>query len=188
MTGVSNTSRVGRVRLGRRTGATLLDLTIGVMLAVVTVGAVVSSLTSGYSLNRANRERGLALGVAEGVLERLRSETFDEIFARFDQTIVDDPASGSSPGAGFAVQGLTALEGDADGLPGEIAFPGDGSTLREDQVDRELGTPLDLDGDGAIDALDHATDYRLLPVRVSVVWSGASGAQRVDLVTTLGGR
>lgn len=155
------------------------------MLVIVTVGAVTSALTSGYSLNRANRERSKALGIAEGVLERLRSETFEEAFARYNATAADDPLGGSSPGAGFAVEGLQALDGDADGLAGEIEFPGDGLQLREDVTDRELGMPRDLSGDGAEDALDHAGDYVVLPVRVSIIWTGAGGDKRVDLVTTL---
>jgi hypothetical protein len=172
-------------RAGGQKGTTLLDLAIGIMLVVVTVGAVTSSLTAGHSMNRVNRERSKALGIAEGVLERLRSEDFEEIFARYNATTADDPVAGASPGAGFAVEGLAPLENDPDGLVGRIEFPGDGLVLREDFVDRELGTPRDLNGDGAQDALDHAGDYLVLPVRVSAVWTGSGGMKRVDLVTTL---
>lgn len=169
---------------GRR-GTTLLDLTIGIMLVIVTVGAVSSSLSSGYSLNRANRERSKALGIAEGVLERIRAEPFEEIFARYNATNADDPGTGASPGAAFAVEGLRPVDGDPDGFVGAVEFPGDGLVLREDVVDRELGMPRDLNSDGIEDALDHAADYLVLPVRVSIVWQGAGGEKRVELVTTL---
>jgi hypothetical protein len=172
-------------RTGCRRGTTLLDLSIGIMLVIVTVGAVTTALTSGYALNRANRERSKALGIAEGVLERVRSEDFEEVFARYNATAADDPVGGVSPGACFGVEGLQALAGDADGLAGAIEFPGVGLVLREDFVDRDLGLPRDLNGDGAQDALDHGGDYLVLPVRVSIVWTGAGGDKRVDLVTTL---
>lgn len=170
---------------GGRTGTTLLDLTIGIMLVIVTAGAVVSSLTSGYSLSRSNRERGRALAGAEAVLEALRAETFEEIFSRYNATDADDPVAGSSPGSAFDVEGLVAVPGDADGRVGEIEFPGGGVVLREDAVDAELGMPRDLNGDLAEDALDHAADYLVLPVRVSVAWTGAGGEKRVELTTTV---
>lgn len=49
--------------------------------------------------------------------------------------------------------------------------------LREDTVDPNLGMPRDLNGDGVIDGLNHASDYVILPVRIEVKWS-ESGADR----------
>jgi hypothetical protein len=45
--------------------------------------------------------------------------------------------------------------------------------------------PRDLDGDGVVDALNHATNYVLLPVRVRVAWRGVSGARQLDFDTLL---
>ena len=51
---------------------------------------------------------------------------------------------------------------------GEIVMPtlaGSPEVLREDIANAPLGMPMDLNGDGAITATNHALDYTLLPVR-----------------------
>jgi hypothetical protein len=81
-----------------------------------------------------------------------------------------------------------SVAGDADGRVGEVIFPngGNGATfLAENEVDPALGLTRDLNGDGAIDALDHSGDYRLLPVRVRVAWSGATGDRQIELEALL---
>jgi hypothetical protein len=62
------------------------------------------------------------------------------------------------------------------GLPGQ---------LREDAVNSLLGMPRDLNGDGAVDAASHASDYKLLPVQVRVRWRSPSGPGVVELHTLL---
>jgi hypothetical protein len=57
--------------------------------------------------------------------------------------------------------------------------------LREDVNLPELGMPRDLNGDGAVDAGNHSTDYRLLPVIVRVRWQGAGGPSQFELKTML---
>lgn len=66
----------------------------------------------------------------------------------------------------------------------EVEFPGGGTTLREDTVDPLLGMPRDLNGDG--DTLDDAaTDYVILPVRVTLTWNGLSGPMTYEISTYL---
>jgi len=50
-----------------------------------------------------------------------------------------------------------------------------------------IGMPRDLNLDGAVDALYHAGDYMILPVRVRVQWMGASGPRTVELQTQISG-
>ncbi len=166
-------------------GFTLLELLISATVFVLVAGAVVTTLSAAIALNSTNRETILATQAAESALEALKGTAFDEVFVRYNATAADDPANDPSPGSAFAVQGLGVQEGDADGLAGEIQFPGDGLTLREDADDLELGMPRDLSGEGNIDANDHAADYRLLPVRAVVEWQGRNGARRVELVCVL---
>jgi hypothetical protein len=65
-----------------------------------------------------------------------------------------------------------------DGFPGE---------LRESTVDASLGMPRDLNGDGVMHATNsYSTDYRVLPVRVRVTWTGTAGPGEVELRTLLG--
>ena len=94
------------------------------------------------------------------------------------------------PGSSFAVRGLDPTDGDADGLVGEIRFPVEpgGLELREDLVDESLGMPQDLNGDGFVDDQDHADDYRLLPVSVTLRWKGTLRVQTFELRTLLADR
>jgi hypothetical protein len=45
--------------------------------------------------------------------------------------------------------------------------------------------PRDLNGDGVIDALNHADDYLILPVTLRLEWRGAAGNARQDYHTVL---
>lgn len=119
------------------------------------------------------------------MIEALQGEVFREAFVRYNAIPDDDPAGGDSPGDSFAVAGLEPLPADPDGLPGEVIFPGDGVQLLEHVVDVELGMPRDLGGATGVDADDHASDYRALPVMVRVRWRGISGEQEIVLATTL---
>ncbi|HEX6885962.1 MAG TPA: type II secretion system protein [Planctomycetota bacterium] len=169
----------------RRAGFTLLELMISATVFLLVAGAVTTSVVVSSALNTTARETAQATRAAESLLEELKGTEFAEVFARFDASTANDPALGSSPGAGFAVSGLGVQDGDADGLVGRVEFPVIGAELREDVADAELGLPRDLNGDGVVDALDHAADYRILPVRVVVAWSGKNGARTVELVTVL---
>ena len=64
-------------------------------------------------------------------------------------------------------------------------FPTVSGQLREDVADAQLGTPMDLNGDGAIDGADHSGDYVLLPVRIRVRWRGVTGLRTFDVCTVL---
>ena len=166
-------------------GFTLLELMISSTVFLLVAGAVVTALVVSSALNMTNRETALASRAAQSVIEELKGTAFDEIFARYNATAADDPTAGASPGEDFAVAGLAPQEGDKDGFVGAIEFPGTGTALHEDGDDAELGLPRDLDGDGAVDADDHAGDYRILPVRVAITWNGQNGARTFELVTVL---
>jgi prepilin-type N-terminal cleavage/methylation domain-containing protein len=168
-----------------RGGFTLLEVMISSTVFLLVAGAVVTALVVSSALNMTNRETALASRAAQSIIEELKGTAFDEIFARFNATALDDPAAGTSPGDDFAVAGLDPQDGDADGFVGSIEFPGTGSTLLEEGDDVELGMPRDLDGLGGVDANDHAGDYRILPVRSVIRWNGQNGARTFELVTVL---
>lgn len=169
-----------------RAGLSLLEILVALTLLVIGAAAVSSNLVSARSLSRARSERAQASDAAASLIETLKGATFTEVFRSYNDDPADDPSgAGTAPGSAFAVSGLAPRENDADGLPGEVLFPGDGNELREDDVDAGLGMPRDLDGDGSIDATDHGADYAVLPVRVRVRWKGASGDQELEFVTVL---
>ena len=169
-----------------RAGFGILEILVAVTVFLVAFGALTTSLVTSSRLVHGNRESTLALEAARSAIARLRGAPFAEVFARFNDDPGDDPEGyGTAPGRSFAVRGLDPRRGDEDGLCGEILFPGDALTLREDVEDAGLGMPRDLDGDGAVDEEDHADEYLVLPVRVRVDWRGSSGPRRLELVTTL---
>ena len=175
----------------RRTGFSLLEVTISLFVLSITGGALMSSLVSNMMTNRVNRETALAHEAVRHNMERLQAAGFRQVFASFNNDPSDDPGGfGTAPGGAFPVTGLRVQPGDPDGLVGRIvmpAVPGAGTTeeLREDFVEPTLGMPRDLDVDGVIDALNHAGDYRILPIRVLVEWRGVSGDRALQVQTLL---
>lgn len=174
-----------------RAGFALVEVMMAAVVLTVAISGLSASILVAMSLSRVNRDTAIAQQAARRTLEEIESRTFSEIFAAYNANAGDDVGLlSAAPGANFAAQGLSALPGDADGLCGRVIFPtqlnGGVEQLREDVVDAELGMPLDLNGDlGVIDALDHAANYRLLPVRVRVEWQGAIGPRHVDMETIL---
>ncbi|MFN0006329.1 MAG: prepilin-type N-terminal cleavage/methylation domain-containing protein [Planctomycetota bacterium] len=169
-----------------KSGLTLLELIISATILTIGLGGIVSTLLTSLALNVTNRESRLAKLAAESTIERIRGTTFSSVFATFNANPADDPGgAGTAPGSNFAVQGLAPQAGDPDGFAGEILYPGDGSALRENVVDLPLGMSRDLNGDGVVDAANHAGDYVVLPLRVRIRWRGKTGNRQTEYVTTL---
>lgn len=171
----------------RRAGFSILEILIATVVSLAVFGAVISSLFASSALLGSSRETAAANDAVSSTIARLGDTTFAEVFAAFNTNLADDflVTTGPAPGADFDVPGLEPLGDDPDGRVGRIQFSGDGFTLSEDRDDPGLGMPRDLNLDGAVDALDHSTDYRVLPVRVSVEWLGQGGRRRTESVTTL---
>ncbi len=149
--------------------AALISIALSsLLLVVVTFGR-------GTGTNRETSACELALRDA---LERLHEMPLRDVFPSFNQDPGDDPLGpGTAPGPNFAVPDLEVRPLDADGMVGRFEFneltgvPG----LREDIADAGFGTPRDLNADLGIDGLDHAADCVLVPVRVRLEWTGATG-------------
>lgn len=174
-----------------RDGFTLIELLLVMSVLMVALLLLSRSVGTAMRLTDVNRETALAADGAQQMIELLRgTEDFSQIFALYNDDPDDDPGlPGSAPGAGFAVDGLDPVDGDPDGLVGEIRFPSilgvGGLELHEDIFDDYLGMPRDLNGDGALDTMDHAGDYRLLPVSLTLRWKGVTGVRRLEIQTLL---
>jgi len=169
-------------------GFTLIELTVAISVLVIALCATASTVVTTGSLNKQSHETATARKAAESMMEALRNTPFATVFATYNGAASDDPAGpGTAPGSNFAVLGLTPIAGAPGGVAGEIFFPSPGPTLPENAVDATLGMPRDLTGDILIDGWDHASDYRVLPVRVRVTWTGPSGPRFVELQTLLSG-
>ncbi len=183
-------------RVGRRNhkraqrGLTLIELVMAMTILAVALLGYAKTVAMASVAASTSREATLASESGRRMIETLRAADFDEVFVRYNSTVADDPGGIVSPGANFAVTGLDARANDADGMPGEILFPtinvGGALQLREDVVDVKLGMPSDLDGDGAVDAANHAANYENLPVLIRVRWRGVGGPGQIEFQTVLG--
>ncbi len=169
-----------------RAGFSIVEVMLVLTILTVGIGMFAGTLGSIMGLGPSMRETGRATEAARSVIESMRAQAFDQVWARYNADPADDPGgAGTAPGAAFDVPGLGPVPGDPDGRVGEIVFPELAGALREDVADERLGTPRDLDLDGVVDALDHAADYRVLPVLVRVQWQGKGPARRLELYTTI---
>lgn len=159
-------------------GVTLLEVMIAfVILALSTVTAL-GLMIGSMCLDASNRETTRAMAAARGVIEGMQGQDFSQVFALYNANPSDDPVGVAAPGSAFAVGGLAHQQQ----VVGTIRFP-DNPTweLREDVYLPELGLPMDLNGDGIIDGLDHSQDYKVLPVIVDVQWVGKTGDRKLSL-------
>ena len=170
----------------RRGGFALVEVLVASGVLTIAVVGMAGAMLSSMALQRSESESTLARLGAQQVLETMQAVDYAEVWACYNASTADDAGLGTAArGATFVVQGLTPVEGDADGRCGTIEFPTVNGALREDVVDAALGMPMDLNADSAIDTADHASDYTLLPVRVRVDWRGPSGPQTYQLETIL---
>jgi type II secretory pathway pseudopilin PulG len=170
-----------------RQGFTLVELLVSFGALLIVLLGFSRMLLSSQMASNTSHEATIAKEAARSMLEVVQAAPFGQIYALYNSNPADDPGGVVAPGASFAVNGLEAPEGDADGMCGLILFPEQGGALREDLVLPELfGSITDLNGDGNTDALDHAGDYRLLPVAVRVEWRSAGGSGRIEFKSVIG--
>jgi len=166
--------KVRRPRHSR--GFSLLEIMIALAVIGLLLLAAMSVMSSSSRLNQSNREQTIAHNAVRAALDNARNREFSRIFALYNGDQADDPdGPGTAPGDRFPVEGLVALPGAPNGMAGRIEFPVQGGALREDLADAALEMPHDLNGDGAIDAADHRSDYTILPVTVTVEWRSVQG-------------
>jgi len=166
----------------------LLEVMVSISVLVIGLSGFLQTIVTTSTMESSSNQSADAIAAARATLERLRVETFNEVFARYNANVNDDPPGGASPGPNFVVDGLTPLADDADGFVGEILFPvAVGGGLREDGFPAEFGASFDLNCDGVVDAFNHAGDYRLLPVIVRIRWQTEKGPAVYELRTVLGG-
>lgn len=185
---------MGRRREGAarpRAGFTTVEVMVALVIVLIALASYSRSVVSSMVAADTNEEVRAASEAARAVMERLQGADLATVWARYNDDPSDDPVGLDSPGANFAVERLDPRADDGDGFVGRVEFPSvavDGDLqLREDMRSAALGMPRDLNADGVIDGADHAGDYRVLPVRVRLEWTGSRGPGSLQYQTLLSG-
>lgn len=177
-----------------RRGMTLIEIAFALPIVLVAFSMMLQTLTAGAGLREVGRESWIASGAAQDVLERMRNEDYRDVFRLYNADPFDDPLGpGTAPGNLFEVPALTAANPEQAGMVGEVEFAAwnTGSEVvpvwevREDIPDARLGTPRDLNADSLIDDANHAEDFSILPVIVTLRWRGRLGPREFRLHTVL---
>ncbi|MFT7661947.1 MAG: prepilin-type N-terminal cleavage/methylation domain-containing protein [Planctomycetota bacterium] len=170
-------------------GFTLIELMIAIMLIMVGLAGYLQSIIQSTATAEDSRRMAIATQRGRVIMESIKGATFSDVFATFNGDGADDPeGADTAVGENFAATGLEAAANDADGFVGQVLFPTAGgapTVLREDVANPTFGTPRDLNGDGLADALDHSSDYQLLPVVVRMAWRTTKGTARLEFKTVL---
>ena len=163
-------------------GTTLIEVAIAASVMVIGLLGFMQVIAMSVGSSSANRQADLATQAAREVIEQIQAANFATL-----QTTYGVPPGGAVPGNGFNVPGLDPDPSDPDGMVGEILLPlvvANGAVqVRENLQRPEIGMPRDLNGDGAVDGLDHSVDKRVLPVLVRLRWRGATGISRMEFRT-----
>lgn len=165
-------------------GLTLLEVLIAVAVVTVALLALISSVLACLEQTDDDREDMVALSIARDRLETLQTYCDDNfcpnVFVKFG------PSNGgaSSTDGGYSMQVST--------LPNctcNILFPVDANNHLVDaplpstlvpSPTTQFGTPIDLTGvqpignNSGIDASDHSSSYKVLPVIIRVQWDSAT--------------
>lgn len=176
-------------RVNLRGGFTLIEVAIVITIISVAIMALMQTISRIPVVEESNDEEIKAMQSAKAKMEEIinSSETdFENVYARYNDSALDDPAVGASPGNDFDVDELEPQTSDADGLCGSVDFPEISNVLNETVSDSDFGASgVDMNGDGdALDANVSAT-YRILPVRVVVRFKSISGNNREWTVVTI---
>jgi hypothetical protein len=169
----------------RRAGFSLVDVSIATLVMALGMGTLVGSVFASMRREQENEETAAASQVLRALLERLNAMELGELYATYNSDPLDDTPRSEEHRQALVVDHPLLCAGGKPPVV-EILLPCEGGMLREDGVAPELGLPRDLDGDGRVDAEDHARDLRLLPVAVRLAWDTGSGPHVLEMATLLG--
>ena len=183
------TAQSQRLFESNQRGATLIEVLVATTVLMLALLAFTRVIVSSLSATDSQHEASVARSAAQQMIERLQATEFESVFALYNEFPDDDPdGPGTAFGKNFQVSELSARSGDADGLVGEVLFPislDSNGLLDELHRGPYFGTPRDLNGDGLVDGLLPAGEYKLLPVLVRLEWRGTSGPSKLELRTLL---
>jgi len=171
----------------RSAGFALIEIVVAFSALLVVLLGFSRMLLSSRMASATTHEATLAKEAARSMLEQLMALDARSAYERYNASTADDPGGGvTAPGPNFAVRGLSAIEGDAEGMPGRILFPETGGVLSESVSLPQYGWPIPMNGDGDTDDADVSGDFTLLPVVVRVEYRTAGGPGLIEFKSVVG--
>jgi|RhiMethySRZTD1v2_1073278.scaffolds.fasta_scaffold449088_2 prepilin-type N-terminal cleavage/methylation domain-containing protein len=173
----------GRARRSRSREASSL-IEVMVVLAILSIAGAMftQTMTVSRRLDPVGAQTSIAAEGARTQLEKMHNHPFRDVFRLYNDDPSDDPGGpGTAPGDRFQVEGLDPVS--REGFVGQVLFATVDHQVRENVADTDLCLPRDLNGDGAIDGLDHSADCIILPFRVRLTWksTGRAGQRTLTL-------
>ncbi len=140
--------------------------------------ALAQTVVTTHALKRTSDERRVVLTALRAVGEEVRSVADEaaDTPEQWSQSIVDAVASGGRLGTNFTVRGLTPQAGET--TVGTIEIVTDERRTDAD-LGVELGMPCDLNADGTATDANVSSDASLLPVVVTLRYTGLAGNRTV---------
>ena len=166
-------------RSQRRSGFTLVELSLAMVIMVVALVSISAATLQSHSLRRTNRERVLANNAVRSVAERIHSLSYRTIEDSPDdwvQEIINTYGPGGTIGNTFNVDELNAPLGA--NTVGAITIITDETTTDLD-VNANLGLPRDLNGDLDATDTDVTGDARLLPIVITLNYRSGAGTASI---------
>lgn len=179
------TSRHGRgirrkgATVSRRSGFTLIELTISMSILIIGIVSVASATSRMHALRKFNRETTIAGNALRSMSERIhaRSYAFSDDETTWAQNLLGVYGPGGTFGTTFDARGINAANGQV--AVGSIQIFTD-ETLTDAAIGFQLGMPRDLNGDGDTLDGDVTTSARVLPVLLTLTWQGNTGVRTIE--------
>jgi len=136
--------------------------------------ALTSTVVTVDRLRRSNDELRLASNALDMITTEIRRTAIRARSSEngWAQGIVDVYGNGGTQGSDLPVTGLEPRVGAPGTLHIELVTD---ETLTDQELELQLGLPIDQNADGLIASTDTTGDAIMLPVIVSVEWAGVAG-------------
>lgn len=155
-------------------GFSMIEVLIFSTILIMGLMALTSTAMTVDRLRKSNEEQRVAANALDTIMTEIRRSARQAQLGGqvWGQVVADAYAPGGTPGDVLPVRGLEPREGAAGVLRVDVITD---ETLSDQELFVELGLPVDLDGDGAIDSPDVTEDALVLPVVVTLEWNGSAG-------------
>lgn len=157
---------------------TLIEVVVAMAVFLAGMATLTLLAVQTSNLRRSTEERRVARNALGAIVQQARAIS---LFSQADaggwaQAVIGAYQPGGNPGTDAAVKGLDPVDGAAAVAVVQVITD---ETLSDEQLGVILGMPRDLDGDGLATSGDVSATALLLPVVVTLQWTGASGENSI---------